>query len=204
MKFKLVENIDGGHKNVSSNDILNENREDMYMNVVLSILSNQRYPAGGFISNLPDNKKSIVRNKLQSYCNTNGYNYDDVQRHWEVHHINGVHPISYKDKDNQFSNLAMISPQAHAYFTQRNKELVKQEFEKVTVTGNSEIDKLIGLTVATCMIQKVTPSSIFRKSIIRYKQVINGLRNTISENFKDEKKQFKDEIILFDEFMSMK
>ena len=92
MRFRIVE------------DIVVEATQRFDSHSIFTLLSDRSVSPRSYLVQFPD-----YRDAVNAYCTKHRLNMND----YEMHHINGVHPLSKFAIDNDSSNVAMVTKGAH-------------------------------------------------------------------------------------------
>lgn len=189
MKFRLVEDFD------LEEEVLNEKTDIYYelANYLMPDISNNSYTPNGFISHLSASKRqelidaltTYVRNKYQLQNPQDISNkVNEIVNAWVVHHINGIHPNSYKDANNMSTNIALLDGvNLHQEINQKYKEEIVKCVKNIPVQINDDVDKLLLRLLVVCKETQVDVNNILSIDMSGFEEALYGIANKLTQFF---------------------
>lgn len=201
MKFRLVEGIS------LEEDVLNEKTDIYYelANYLMTDISNNKHNPRGFISHLGNGKKQELIDRLTTYVR-NTYKLNNpkdivdtvnvIMNEWVVHHINGVHPDSYKNTNNKSSNIALLDGvKLHGEITERYKEEISKCVQNIPVQINDDVDKLLLRLLVVCRETGRDPKSILSIDMGGFEEALYGISDKLTQFFNTNYPRTRSDII---------
>ena len=201
MKFKLVEDMS------LSEEILNEKTDIYYelSNYLMPDISNNKHNPRGFISHLGKGKRQELTDGLTAYIRGK-YKLQDpkdiadrvheIMNAWVVHHINGIHPDSYKNSNNNSNNIALIDGiNLHEEITQRYKEEIVKYIQNFPVQINDDVDKLLLRLLVVCKETQVDIKNILAIDMGGFEEALYGISDKLTQFFTTNYPRTRNDII---------
>lgn len=189
MKFRLVEKV------TLEEEVLNEKTDIYYelANYLMQDISNNSYTPSGFISHLGESKRQELIDSLTTYVR-NKYQLQDSQEisnrvneimnAWVVHHINGIHPTSYKDINNRSINIALLDGiNLHQEISQKYKEEIVKCVKNIPVQINDDVDKLLLRLLVVCKETGVDAKNILAIDMGGFEEALYGISDKLTKFF---------------------
>lgn len=189
MKFRLVEELE------LEEEVLNEKTDIYYelANYLMPDISNNPHNPRGFISHLGEGKRQELVDGLTTYVR-NKYKLQDpkeitdrvheIMNAWVVHHINGIHPDSYKNVNNNSDNIALLDgTNLHEEVTQRYKEEIVKCVQNIPVQVNDDVDKLLLRLLVVCKETQVDVNNILSIDMGGFEEALYGIADKLTQFF---------------------
>lgn len=153
---------------------------------ILSLLSNKEWKASGFFAG---GKHSNIKQKLLKALDN-----PEEFSNYHVHHINGLHPSTSQDENNNINNLAFIPKDIHKQLTQDNKKIVEEVMGAVFHDAN--IGSAVFGIITYCLNKGIDYTEYISIDVDIYNQAKKQINDKIVNHFNSLAAQNKDVISL--------